>query len=67
VRRNCSQDKIHEIVNDPEVVHACREHLWRTFRSGELDPGRGRSASQPPTNGSPADGEDVSGPASPDA
>ena len=67
VRRNCSQGKLNEIVNDPEVVHACREHLWRTFRSGELDPGRGRSASQPPTNSSPADGEDVSGPASPDA
>jgi hypothetical protein len=67
VRRNCSQDKIHEIVNDPELVHACREHLWRTFRSGELDPGRGRSTSQPPTNSSPADGEDVRGPTSPDA
>jgi hypothetical protein len=37
VRRNCSQAKIDEIVNDPELVHACREHLWQTFRSGELD------------------------------
>ncbi len=67
VRRNFSQDKIHEIVNDPELVHACREHLWRTFRSGELDVGRGRSTSRPPTNDSSADGGDVSGPASPDA
>ena len=67
VRRNCSQDEIHGIVNDPELVHACREHLWRTFRSGELDPRRGRSKAQPPTNGSPAVGEDVGGPASPGA
>ena len=44
VRRNCSQDKIHELVNDPEFVHACREHLWRTFESGELDPLRTRYA-----------------------
>ena len=45
VRRNCSQHKIHEIVSDPELVHACREHLWRMFRSDELDLGRGRSNS----------------------
>jgi hypothetical protein len=52
VRRNCSQAKIDEIVNDPELVHACRENLWQTFESGELDPlqthraplPRGRSA-----------------------
>ena len=44
VRRNCSQDQIHELVNDPEFVHACREHLWRTFESGELDPLRTRYA-----------------------
>ena len=67
VRRNCSQDKIHELVNDPEFVHACREHLWQTFRSGELDPSRGRRKSQLSTNGSPADGADVRGPASPGA
>jgi hypothetical protein len=67
VRRNCSQDKIHELVNDPELVHACREHLWQTFRSGELEPGRGRRKSQPSTNEPPADGADVSGSASPGA
>lgn len=38
VRRNCSQAEIDDIVNDPELVHASREHLWQTFRSGELDP-----------------------------
>ena len=40
VRRNCSQNQIDEIVNDPELVHACREHLWQTFKSGELNPRR---------------------------
>jgi hypothetical protein len=67
VRRNVSQNTIHELVNDPEFVHACRELLWRTFRSGELEPGRGRRKSQPSTNDSPADGADVSGSASPGA
>lgn len=38
VRRNCSQDEIDEIRTNPELVHACREHLGETFRSGELDP-----------------------------
>jgi hypothetical protein len=38
VRRNCSQDEIDEISSNPELVHACREHLAETFRSGELDP-----------------------------
>src|SRR5918998_4636986 len=38
VRRNCSQAEIEKIVQDPELVHACRENLWRTFGSGELDP-----------------------------
>jgi hypothetical protein len=38
VRRNCTQAEIEKIVQDPELVHACREHLWRTFGSGELDP-----------------------------
>jgi hypothetical protein len=45
VRRNCSQAEIDEIVNAPELVHACREHLWQTFRSGELDPIQPRHAS----------------------
>ena len=42
VRRNCSQAEIDEIVNAPELIHACREHLEEAFRSGELDPGRRR-------------------------
>jgi hypothetical protein len=41
VRRNCSQAEIEKIVQDPELVHACRENLWRTFGSGELDPSQG--------------------------
>jgi len=38
VRRNCSQAEIEEIMSSPELVHAAREHLEQTFRSGELDP-----------------------------
>jgi hypothetical protein len=45
VRRNCTQAEVDEIVNAPELVHACREHLWQTFRSGELDPLQPRHAS----------------------
>ena len=67
VRRNVPQDKIHELTSDPEFVHACREHLWQTFRSGELDPSRGRRKPQPSTNDSPAGGTDVRGSASPEA
>jgi hypothetical protein len=41
VRRNCSQAEIDEIASSVELVHACREHLERTFHSaGELDPKR---------------------------
>jgi hypothetical protein len=43
VQRNCSQIEIDEIRTDPELVHACREHLKQTFRSGELDPRHHRS------------------------
>jgi len=46
VRRNCSQDEIDEIRTNPELVHACREHLEETFRSGELDPRRRRLPSE---------------------
>ena len=67
VRRNCSPDKVHEIISDPEFVHACRQHLWQTFRSGKLDPSWGRGTSWPPTNDGPAHGEDVSGPDLPSA
>jgi len=42
VQRNLSQIEIDEIRTNPELVHACREHLEQAFRSGELDPGRRR-------------------------
>ena len=38
VQRNCSRIEIEEIWSNPELVHACREHLEQTFHSGELDP-----------------------------
>ncbi len=55
VRRNCSESEIDRIVNDPELVHACREYLWGTFRSGELSPRRGHHATRPDIEGSPPD------------
>src|SRR5919112_1542964 len=65
VRRNCSQDEVHEIIKDPELVHACREHLWQTFRSGELDARQRRLRTQLSADDSPADGSDVSDSSSP--
>ena len=62
VRRNCSQAKIDEIVNDPELVHASRENLWQTFKSGELDPLPTSRA-----GGRPAGRDDDGGPAPPGA
>jgi hypothetical protein len=38
VRRNCTQEMVDEIIRNPELVHACREHLEQVFGSGELDP-----------------------------
>ena len=64
VRRNCSQSKIHELVNAPEVVHACRAQLWETFRSGELEPGRGPRAASPDIQGSAGYRRDASDPTS---
>lgn len=43
VRRNCTQDEIDAVVSSPELIHACRERLERTFRSGELLPGPRRT------------------------
>ena len=40
VRRNCTQEEIDEIIRNPELVHACREHTEEFFHSGELDPKR---------------------------
>ncbi len=42
VQHNCSQVEIVEIESNPELVHACREHLEQVFGSGELDPKRRR-------------------------
>ncbi len=65
VRRNCTPDEIHGILSDPELVHACREQLWRTFESEALDPGRvSRRASPTSINGSPTNHRDASDPAS---
>jgi hypothetical protein len=58
VRRNCSPAEIDDIVNAPELVHACREHLWQTFRSGELDPTQPRHTSSLHPRGRSAGRED---------
>ena len=39
VRRNCTQPEIEDILVNPELAHAAREHMEETFESGELDPG----------------------------
>ena len=39
VRRNCTKPEIEEILINPELVHAAREHMEESFESGELDPG----------------------------
>src|ERR671911_947730 len=67
VRRNCSQAEIEKIVQDPELVHACREHLWRTFESGELDPSQGSRAPSPGTYSRPTGRENDGASSSPDA
>jgi hypothetical protein len=40
VRRNCTQEEIDEIVRNPELVHARREHTEEFFHSEKLDPKR---------------------------
>jgi hypothetical protein len=42
VRRNCPQNEIDEIINNPELVHACRARLEMAFESDELSPRRHR-------------------------
>jgi len=42
VRRNCTQEELDEIIRNPELVHACREHTEEFFHSEELDPKRRR-------------------------
>ena len=46
VQRNCSQDEVDEIINNPELVHAAREHMEQAFGSGELAPGHRQSTSE---------------------
>lgn len=67
VRRNCSQAEIEKIVQDPELVHACREHLWRTFESGELDPSQGSHGLLPGAQRRPSGRENNGASTSPDA
>ena len=67
VRRNCSQAEIEKIAQDPELVHACRKHLWRTFRSSELDPTSRPHAPLSDASRRPADRENNGTSALPDA
>jgi hypothetical protein len=67
VRRNCSQAEIEKIVEDPELVHACREHLWRAFESGELAPTLRPHAPLPSAHRRPPDRENNGASALPDA
>src|SRR5215212_1573077 len=53
VRRNCTQAQIDELVN------ACRENLWQTFKSGELDPLQPRHASPRDPSAGREDGGDT--------
>jgi hypothetical protein len=46
VQRNCSQAEIEEIINNPDLVHAAREHMEEAFGSGELAPWRRRPTSE---------------------
>ena len=46
VQRNCSQDEVDEIINNPELVHAAREHLEQAFGSEELAPEHRHSTSE---------------------
>ena len=40
VRRNASPREVEEILSNPRLVTAAREHMERDFASGELDPHR---------------------------
>jgi hypothetical protein len=46
VQRNCSQAEIDDIINNPELVHAAREHMEQAFGSGELAPQHRRLTSE---------------------
>jgi hypothetical protein len=36
VRRNASRREVEDILSNPRIVEAAREHLQEVFRSGEL-------------------------------
>ena len=67
VRRHCSQAKVEKIVQAPELVHACREHLWRAFESGELASTLRPHAPRPSDHRRPLDRENNGAPTLPDA
>ncbi len=46
VQRNCSRVEIDEIINNPELVQAAREHMEQAFGSGVLAPWQGRPTSE---------------------
>jgi hypothetical protein len=46
VQRNCSQVEIDEIINNPELVQAAREHMEEAFGSGGLAPRHRRPTSE---------------------
>jgi hypothetical protein len=46
VKRNCSQAEIDEIINNPNLVHAAREHMEQVFGSVELAPWQRRPTSE---------------------
>jgi hypothetical protein len=43
VRRNASGREIDDILSNPRIVEAAREHMQEAFRSGELNLGKRRS------------------------
>jgi hypothetical protein len=40
VRRNASSAEVEEILQNPRLIEAAREHLGQDFASGDLDPTR---------------------------
>lgn len=44
VRRNASGREIDDILSNPRIVEAAREHMQEAFRSGELDFDKRRSS-----------------------
>ncbi len=38
VRRNASPNEVEDILSNPKLVHAAREHMLKDFASDEFDP-----------------------------